>query len=168
MFISAAIATAALATIAAPSLHETAPVSREVAGRPGASALAGTWSLDTARIPADERPRRVTIAFRPLPDGRWTTMVDIVGASGASSHAESTAATDGVAVPITGSMSFIDTAALRQPSANTLVMTLGKDGSPVSTRVYTVAKDRNSMTETIVWPGDHLPKLETTYFVRRR
>lgn len=43
-------------------------------------------------------------------------------------------------------------------------MTLGKNGAPVSTRVYTAAKDGRSMTETIVWAGDSVPELETTYF----
>ena len=55
---------------------------------------------------------------------------------------------------------------LRQPAPNTLVMTLGKNGAPVSTRVYTVAKDRKSMTETIIWASTGIPKLETTYFNR--
>jgi hypothetical protein len=63
-------------------------------------------------------------------------------------------------------MAFIDSTALRQPAPNTLVMTLGKNGAPVSTRVYTVAKDRKSMTETIVWAGGSLPRLETTHFNR--
>ncbi len=63
-------------------------------------------------------------------------------------------------------MGFVDTVALRQPAPNALVMTLGKDGAPLSTRVYTVTADRKSMTETIVWPGKDLPKLETTYFRR--
>jgi DNA-binding CsgD family transcriptional regulator len=128
--------------------------------------LAGTWSLDTTRIPADERPRSVTISFRTAPDGKWTTVVDIVAPDGATQHAESTAATDGVAVPVTGNMPFIDTVLLRQPSPNSLVMTLGKDGAAVSTRVYTVTRDRKAMTETIVWAGGAMPKLETTYFNR--
>src|SRR3546814_4545582 len=55
-----------------------------------------------------------------------------------------------------------DSVALRQPAPDTLVMTLGKAGARVSTRVYTVAKDLNSMTETIVWSSDKLQKLETT------
>lgn len=63
-------------------------------------------------------------------------------------------------------MAFIDTVSLRQSEANTLVMTLGRNGSPISTRVYTVADDRQSMTETIIWPGANMPKLETTYFNR--
>lgn len=130
------------------------------------SPLTGSWALDVSRIPEAERPARVTISFRKAPDGKWTTLVEIVTPDGASRHAQSTAATDGVPVPITGTMDNIDTAALRQPAPNTLVMTLGKNGSPVSTRVYTVAKDRKSMTETIVWAGGALPKLETTSFKR--
>ncbi|MFN5777986.1 MAG: helix-turn-helix transcriptional regulator, partial [Novosphingobium sp.] len=69
-------------------------------------------------------------------------------------------------VPISGNMDFIDTVALRQPAPNTLVMTLGKNGTPVSTRVYAVAKDQKTMTETIVWAGQEMPKLETTFFTR--
>jgi ABC-type branched-subunit amino acid transport system ATPase component len=63
-------------------------------------------------------------------------------------------------------MSFIDTVSLRQPEPNTLVMTLGKNGTAISTRVYTVAKDRRSMTETIIWAGEKVPKLETNHFSR--
>lgn len=146
----------------------TAPATPPVAATAPAnsSPLAGNWTLDLAGIPADERPGRVGISFRRQPDGRWTTLVEIVAPDGGSRHAESTAATDGVPVPVTGTMGNIDTVALRQPAPNTLVMTLGKSGAPVSTRVYTVAKDRKSMTETIVWAGGALPKLETTRFTR--
>lgn len=128
--------------------------------------LAGSWSLDVARIPESERPRRVTIMFRVSAEHRWTTRVEIVGPDGSSREAESTAALDGVPVPVSGNMDFIDTVSLRQPAPNTLVMTLGKNGAPVSTRVYTVAKDGKTMTETIVWAGTTIPKLETTYFNR--
>jgi DNA-binding CsgD family transcriptional regulator len=130
------------------------------------SPLVGRWSLDVARIPEAERPQRVTIEFRVSPDRKWTTHVEIVGADGAMMHAESTALADGVPVAGTGNMPFVETVSLRQPAPNTLVMTLGKGGAPVSTRVYTVAKDRQSMTETIIWAGNNLPKLETTHFNR--
>jgi DNA-binding CsgD family transcriptional regulator len=161
----------ALPFVAAASLllasASTAPQAAIPASLPAASSpLAGSWSLDASRLPEAERPGRVTISFRQAPDGKWTTLVAITAPDGSSRHAESTAATDGVPVPIAGNMDFIDTAALRQPAPGTLVMTLGKNGTPVSTRVYTVAKDRKSMTETIVWAGGTLPKLETTYFVR--
>ena len=128
--------------------------------------LVGSWSLDTSLIPERERPQRVTMTFRASQGEKWTTLVEIVAPDGSSRHSESTAALDGVPVPITGNMDFIDSVALRQPAPNTLVMTLGKDGTRVSTRVYTVAKDRKSMTETIVWPGDNRQKLETTHFNR--
>jgi DNA-binding CsgD family transcriptional regulator len=128
--------------------------------------LVGTWSLDVTRLPAEERPRSVTVAFGRAPDDKWTTRVDIVAPSGSRTYAESTAALDGVAVPVTGTMAFIDTVSLRQPAPNSLVMTLGKNGQTVSTRVYTVANDRKTMTETIVWAGGGIPKLETTRFDR--
>ena len=128
--------------------------------------LVGRWSLDVLRIPEEERPQRVTIDFRVSPDQKWTTHVEIVGADGASMRAQSTAAADGVSVASTGNMPFVDTVSLRHPSPDTLVMTLGKNGAPVSTRVYTVSKDGHSMTETIIWASTGIPKLETTYFHR--
>lgn len=165
MMIAIPVLAVALLVAGAPSTPQTAsaPVTT-TAAKP--MPLVGSWSLDVARIPEAERPQRVTMTFRVLPDQKWTTLVEIVTPDGASRHAESTAALDGVPVPISGNMDFIDTVALRQPAPNTLVMTLGRNGTPVSTRVYTVAKDHKSMTETIVWAGDTLPKLETTHFNR--
>src|SRR3546814_8304124 len=108
------------------------------------------------------------MTFRASQDGKWTTRFEIVWPDGFRNHAESTASLDGVPVPVSGKMDFIDSVALRQPAPDTLVMTLGKAGARVSTRVYTVAKDLNSMTETIVWSSDKLQKLETTHFNRIR
>lgn len=144
--------------------HRTASPSSAAAAR--TSPLVGNWALDTARVPAEERPQSVTISFRVAPDQRWTTEVQIVNPDGAALHAESTAALDAAPVPISGNMSFVDSASLRQPAPGTLVMTLGKDGAPVSTRVYTVSRDRKSMTETIIWAGTAMPKLETNTFRR--
>lgn len=128
--------------------------------------LVGSWRLDVSRIPEEERPEKVAIKFQLSKDGKWTTVVDIVGRDGSHQHAESTAVPDGRPVAVSGNMPMINTVALRRPEPNTLVMTLGHDGIPLSTRVYTVAKDRNLMTETIIWAGQDLPKLETTYFSR--
>ena len=148
----------------------TSPAADTAAQAPAATAkaspLAGRWSLDVSRIPETERPQSVTIAFSRQSDGQWTTYVELVDAGGVRRFAKSTARADGVAVPVSGTMDFIDTASLRQPEANTLVMTLGKAGKPVSTRVYTVSRDGKSMTETIVWPGSDIPGLETTHFSR--
>ena len=152
--------------VAAASTNQTAlpETVHSVAARQ--SPLVGSWSLDVARIPPKERPQSVTMDFRVSRDQQWTTHVVIVGQDGSITQAESTAELGGIAVPITGNMGFVDTVSLRQPAANTLVMTLGKDGNPVSTRVYTVSKDGRSMTETIVWASENIPKLETAYFNR--
>lgn len=162
MLIAIAAAAAALISTAVPSADQgtAAPAANRT------SPLVGNWSLDVTRIPEEERPRAVTMTFRVSKDRKWTTLVQIVAPDGSSRHAESTAAPDGVPVAIEGNMGAVDTVALRQPAANTLVMTLGKSGTPLSTRVYTVSRDRKSMTETIVWAGKDLPKLETTYFNR--
>ena len=166
MLITIPLAALGLIAVAPPALHRSdgAPVAADAARRP--APLVGTWSLDVARIPVSERPRQVTMTFGESPTHQWTTHVRIVGADGSVRDAESIAATDGVPVPVSGNMEFVDSVALRQPSPGTLVMTLRKNGAPFSTRVYTVAKDRKTMTETIVWPSSDLPKLETTYFTR--
>ncbi|MXP27803.1 helix-turn-helix transcriptional regulator [Porphyrobacter algicida] len=165
MFITLPIAALGLA-LAATSMDQTDQPQTAQVGAAAQSPLVGQWSLDTQRLPAGGRPRQVTISFHLSTDQKWTTDVEMIGSDGTRSHAESTAALDGKAVPISGNMDFIDTVSLRQPAPNTLVMTLGKDGKSVSTRVYTVSQDRKTMKETIVWAGDKIPKLETTYFNR--
>lgn len=157
---------AGLTLINADVLHRAALPPPAAATAQRSSPLVGRWSLETARIPIEERPQRVTIAFRVSPKQAWTTEVEIVAPNGAALRAQSTAALDGVAVPVTGTMDSIDSVSLRQPAPGTLVMTLGKGGAPVSTRVYTVSKDRRTMTETIIWASTGLPALETTTFRR--
>lgn len=152
-----------LALVAATA---TMPEAAETAQAAAAAPLAGRWSLDVARLPENERPLAVTITFTPQPDGRWHTLVWIENRDGAKIKAESTAATDGVSVPVGGSFAEIDSVALRQPAPDTLVMTLAKGGERFSTRVYTVAKDGKSMTETIVWANGEMPEPRTTTFLR--
>jgi DNA-binding CsgD family transcriptional regulator len=160
--------------LAAAGLLVTATNSLERGATPGPSAvtaaetsqLAGRWSLDVAKIPAQERPRAVTIAFAPAAGGRWHTVVTVETPGGAMQTAESIASLDGVAAPVTGSMVAIDSVSLRQPDADTLVMTLGKGGQRVSTRVYTVAAHGLTMTETIVWAAEGMPQMVTTTFNR--
>lgn len=165
MLLIAPIAIAALVAVAPfPSTQAGSGLSREAASE--ASPFIGTWALNVARIPAAERPKRVIFTFRTVPDRGLSTRVEIVAPDGGVTHAESTAAFDGVPVAITGNMTFADTVALRQPAPNTVVMTFASNGVPVSTRVYTVAKDRKSMTETIVWNHESSPRMVTTYFNR--
>jgi DNA-binding CsgD family transcriptional regulator len=166
MLIAMTVAAAGLILAAGPTINETAVAPAADSSNTRPLPLVGSWSLDISRLPEGERPQRVTMTFRAAKEQKWTTLVEIVAPDGSSRHAESTAALDGVPVPITGNMDFIDTVALRQPAPNTLVMTLGKNGAPLSTRVYAVNRDRKTMTETIVWAGNDLPRLETNYFHR--
>lgn len=128
--------------------------------------LVGKWSLDVSRIPANERPRSVTLDFRVSADQQWTGQSEIVTADGSRQHAEATGPADGTPVPVTGNMTFADKVSMRQPAPNTLVLTFTKDGNPVSTRVYTIEEDRKSMKETISWAGNVTPRMVTTYFTR--
>lgn len=166
MLIAIPMAAAGLMFAAAPSTDRAGPPDAVYSAASKPLPLVGSWSLDASQMPEKERPQRVTMTFRPSQDGKWTTRVEVIGPDGSSKHSESTAALDGVPVPIAGNMDFIDSVALRQPAPDTLVMTLGKAGARVSTRVYTVAKDLKSMTETIVWSADSRQKLETTHFNR--
>ncbi len=159
-------ATVGLIMTDADSKHQLTPPAASQVAALKQQPLAGRWLLDTARIPEEERPRRVTMAFQISRDQQWSMTVDIINPDGSTRHAEGTALADGIAVPISGNIASIDTASMRQPGPNTLVVTFGKHGAPVSTRVYTVSKDRKSMTETIIWASDSIPKLETTYFNR--
>ena len=128
--------------------------------------LVGKWSLDVSRIPADERPRSVTLEFRVSADQVWTGQSEIIAPDGSRQHAEATGPADGTPVALTGNMSFADKVSMRQPAPNTLVLTFTKDGNPVSTRVYTIEEDRKSMKETIIWAHDVTPRMVTTYFKR--
>lgn len=165
MLIAMPLIAAGSLLMAADAPYNAARPQSAVAAAQG-SPLVGRWALDVTGVPAEERPRAVTISFSVAPDRRWTTQVEIVNPDGGTLHAESTAALDAAPVPTAGNMGFIDSASLRQPAPGTLVMTLGKDGAPVSTRVYTVSRDRKSMTETIIWAGSAMPKLETNTFHR--
>ena len=144
----------------------TMPEQAETAAAAAVTPLAGKWSLDIARLPENARPLAVTITFEPLADGRMHTLVWMENRDGGTIKAESTALTDGAPMPVGGNFAEIDSVALRQPAPDTLVMTLAKGGERVSTRVYTVAKDGRSMTETIVWANGEMPEPRATVFNR--
>lgn len=137
---------------------------------PATSPLLGSWTVDLSRLPLPPaaRPKRVTITFGDAGDGRWTTEVDIVDAAGTATHAVGTATLDGTPEAVEGS-SEADIAALTQPTQDVLVMSLGKQGRPASTRVYAVARDGRTMVETAAYFGtDGRPIMRTTHFSRVR
>ena len=136
MLIAIALAAAGIVVTAAGPTRQAAAVQagQAVADR---LPLAGKWSLDTSRLPAEERPSSVTLEFGVSDARIWTGRSEIVAADGTRQHAQ-----------------------------NTLVLTFTKGGVPVSTRVYTVEDDGKAMKETIVWAGDVTPRMVTTYFDR--
>lgn len=166
MLISIPIAAVGLVLASTVLTNQEAPPQTTQAIATRELPLVGRWSLDITRLPAEERPQRVTFDFRRTTDGKWTTDVEIVEADGTVRRGGATTAADGVPVPLTGNVVQADTVSVRQPAPDTLVMTFVKDGTPLSTRVYTVSKDRKSMTETIVWAGSSEPRMVTTYFNR--
>ncbi len=134
----------------------------------GLSALTGRWAVDVSQlpIPAEARPRSVTITFAEVDGGRLSTRVEVVQASGAVHYAEGVAALDGAPVEVQGNLEA-DTAAVSMPAPGVLIMQLARAGVPGSTRIYTVAPDGRSMTETAANVGDDGRPFMRTHHFRR-
>lgn len=139
------------------------------ANTPASSPLLGRWAVDVSRLPMPPaaRPKSVTLAFADAGGGKWSVNVEIVDAEGAKIRTVSTYPLDGTVATVQGSTIEADTGAMKTPTPNVLVLGLGKAGMPASTRVYTIAADGNSMTETAV-SFDGVPVLRTHYFSRVR
>ena len=137
-----------------------------------ASPLVGSWAVDVSRlpIPPQNRPKSVTITFADAGGGKWTTQVDIIDAAGSENYSVGTTALDGKPAPVKNS-NEADIAAMQMPAPNVLVLSLGKDGSPASTRIYTVAADGKTMIETVTYfwdNGQPMPAMRTNHFTRVR
>lgn len=132
------------------------------------SPLLGRWSLDiaTSALPEAQRPKQVVLEFKDAGAGRWSSHVDIVLHDGKTMKSDGTLALDGTPGPLSGTYGA-DKANLKLPAPNTLVMQLVDHGTPASTRIYTVAADRTTMTETKAFYGhDGTPILQTNLFKR--
>jgi hypothetical protein len=133
--------------------------------------LLGRWAVDVSRlpIPAEARPKSVTFTFRDAGASKWSTNVDIISGDGSERHMSATYVPDGTPSPIEGDKVEADTAAVKLPMPNVMVLALGKGGIPASTRVYTVAADGKTMIETAVYfSDDGKPVMRTNYFNRVR
>lgn len=87
---------------------------------------------------------------------------------GTELHSTGTATLDGAPVHVNGSPEA-DTAAMKQPQRNVLVVALGRGGVPASTRIYAAARGGETMVETAVYFGhDGVPVMRTNYFRRVR
>ncbi len=132
------------------------------------SPLLGSWAVDLSRLPMppEARPKSVTITYSDAGGGKWKTNVDVQLKDGSANRVESVVTLDGTPAPVVGNFEA-DTSAARMPESNVLIMALGKDGIPASTRIYVAAPDGTMMIETAVYFGkDGQPIMRTNYFSR--
>jgi hypothetical protein len=139
-----------------------------LAGETAASPFLGSWAVDVTQlpIPAEVRPKSVTFTHSDAGEGRWSTVVEIVAADGAVSRSETIHALDGTPAPVTNSIEA-DLVAFSNPSPDVLIMALSNKGQPSSLRVYTIAPDGRSQTETAVYYSpEGVPAMRPAYFTR--
>lgn len=150
------------ATLVSCSAVRAEPVSR--------SALIGAWAVETARLwmPPEARPKSVTITFAEAPGQRLAMRVEIVDAGGGKRLAEGVTALDGTPSAVKAEPEA-DISATTMPRPDVLVMQLGREGRPASTRVYTASADGQHMVETAAFIGqDGRPVMRTSHFIRVR
>lgn len=132
------------------------------------SPLLGRWALQISTLPMPEaqRPREVTLEFRQANGKAWHSHAAIVLHDGKAMRSDALLTLDGTPVPLEGTYGAnLATATL--PAPNTLVMQLVDHGTPASTRIYTVAADHATMTETkAFFSHDGQPVLQTNTFKR--
>lgn len=137
---------------------------------PMPSRLLGRWNLDTSRLsmPPEARPRQVTIDFARADDGTLAMDVEIIDAAGNTLRTGGHFALDGTPAAAQGSTFEADVGAMVSPAPNVLVLGLGKDDHPASTRVYTADADGRSMIEVSSSTGENgKPRLRTSHFTRK-
>lgn len=144
------------------------PAASTLASESTRSPLEGRWALDIAAManPPGELPRQVTLEFKDAGSGKWHSRAEIEFADGRRMTADATPPLDGTPTPIVGNY-YANQTTLRLPAPNTLVMQLVDHGTPSSTRVFTVAKDTRTMTETKAYfSKDGQPVLQTFTYKR--
>lgn len=163
-----------LSLLLAPTLLAAAPppAAPPSAAPPSAGAtppVFGRWAVDVTKVPvpAQFRPRSVTIAFADAGAGRGSMTVDIVDADGSQRHMASSYALDGTPTAIDGNTMEADTAAVTMPRPDVMVVNLSRAGTPGSTRIYTVAPNGRSMVETAAsWDEQGKPRFRTNWLTR--
>lgn len=132
------------------------------------ASLEGRWALDVARMsqPPEARPRGVTISFDDVGDDTWRMDVEIVDAAGGTVRMGSRLPLDGSPVAFERNPEA-DAAAMRMTSPGVMVLGLGREGIPASTRVYSLSGDGNAMTEVASYlDAAGRPLLRVNHFTR--
>jgi hypothetical protein len=114
------------------------------------SPFLGEWELDLTRMPDTygTYPKRVTYTFEHAGSGKWLTKIDITAPDDSVRHMAVAYRRDGKMAPGEGDTSEADSAAVNAPAPNVLVMSLAKNKSLGSVRVYAVSPDGKEMTES--------------------
>jgi hypothetical protein len=114
------------------------------------------------------RPKNVTITFSEVASNRLRTLVEVVDPAGNRLEADGVTPLDGAATAVKPNFES-DISATSMPRPEVLIMQLGKNGKPASTRIYAVHADGNSMIETVAYfTADGQPVLRRNYFTRIR
>jgi methionine-rich copper-binding protein CopC len=132
--------------------------------------LLGSWSVDTTKLPmaASARPKSVTITFSEDGVDRLRAKIEVVDPSGKLLDAEGVTPLDGTPTKVKSNFEA-DVSATTMPRPEILIMQLGKNGNPASTRIYTVSPDGKAMIETVAYfTSDGQPVLRKNYFSRIR
>lgn len=154
------------ALLAAAALAQPAIAAEQAAKSP----LLGAWSVDVSRLPMAPaaRPKSVTITFSEAASNSLRTLVDVLDPAGNRLEADGVTPLDGAPTVVKSSFEA-DISATSMPRPEVLIMQLGKNGSPASTRIYVVNADGNSMIETVAYfTADGKPVLRKNYFTRMR
>ncbi len=134
---------------------------------PQASVL-GVWQVDTSRLtmPPEARPQSVTITFTEEAAEHLRTKVEIIDPTGAPLQAEGVTPLDGTPTAVPANFEA-DMSATTLPRPEVLIMQLANQGHPVSTRIYAVNPDNQSMIETVAYfNAEGQPALRRNYFSR--
>jgi hypothetical protein len=138
---------------AAPMLFSAIMLSQAASAAPQpASPFLGRWAVEGAKLPLppEQRPKSVTMTFSDAGSGKWTGTVEIVALDGSLSRSHSTYSLDGTPAPIADNAEY-DHVAITTPLPNVLIMALSKQGTPGTTRVFTLLPDGKTDIETHVY-----------------
>lgn len=135
---------------------------------PAPASVMGAWAVDVARLPMppQARPQKVTITFSPVGSAQVRMQVEVVDPAGQRLVADGVTPLDGTPTPVASNFEA-DVSATTMPRPEVLVMQLGKNGIPASTRIYVVAADGRTMEETVAYFGPNgQPVMRRNYFSR--
>ena len=133
------------------------------------SPILGEWELDLTRMPDNygPPPKRVTFTFKDVGAGQWRTEIDITAPDDSVRHMAIQYRRDGKMVAGEGDTSEADSAAVNSPAPNVLVMSLSKNRTLGSVRVYAVSADGKEMTEAAANVDDKGAPFVRTFHFRR-